>query len=90
MDIPQPTYPENYANTTPDTDPPLGVPSFSWSIVPGANIYRLQVDSEIGFNQPILLDITTRNTTFTSIILSELILRMVIGIGVCVWKILLR
>ncbi len=65
LDVPQPTYPLNFATTTPDSDPPLGVPSFSWSAVTGANIYRLQVDSEIGFNQPIYLDITTRNTTFT-------------------------
>ncbi len=65
LDIPQPVYPENYATTTPDTDPPLGVPSFSWSAVSGANVYRLQVDSEIGFNQPVTLDITTRSTSFT-------------------------
>lgn len=42
LDIPIPIYPVNYAITTPDTDPPLGVPSFSWSTVMGANIYRLQ------------------------------------------------
>lgn len=65
LDVPQPTYPDNFATTTPDSDPPLGVPSFYWSAVTGANVYRLQVDSEIGFNQPIYLDTTTRNITFT-------------------------
>jgi hypothetical protein len=65
LDIPIPTYPQNYAHTTPDSDPPLGVPSFSWSTVLGANVYRLQVDSENGFNQPIYLDISTRNSSFT-------------------------
>ena len=65
LDIPQPIYPENYADTTPDTNPPLGIPSFSWSIVSGATKYRLQVDSEIGFNTPIVLNITTQNTSYT-------------------------
>jgi hypothetical protein len=70
---PQPMYPTNYANTTPVTDPPLGIPAFSWSTVAGTNIYRLQVDSEIGFNQPINLDITTRNPTFTPYSIGHLI-----------------
>jgi hypothetical protein len=65
MDIPTPTYPDNGAVTTSDTDPPLGIPSFSWTSVSGANIYRLQVDNEIEFNHPIYMDITTPNTTFT-------------------------
>ena len=64
-DIPQPIYPENYANSTPITDPPLGVPSFSWSAVSGATKYRLQVDNDIGFNPPIVLNITTQNTAYT-------------------------
>lgn len=65
LDIPQPIYPENFTNSTPGTDPPLGVPSFSWSAVSGATKYRLQVDSEIGFNTPIVLNITTQNTAYT-------------------------
>ncbi len=65
LDVPVQIYPLNFANTTPDTDPPLGVPSFSWSTVMGANVFRLQVDSEIGFNYPIYMDITTRNITYT-------------------------
>jgi hypothetical protein len=44
---PNPIYPSNHAYTNPDTDPPLGIPSFNWSAVSGANSYRLQVDSEI-------------------------------------------
>jgi hypothetical protein len=65
LDIPQPIYPGNYATTTPDSDPPLGIPSFSWSAVSGATKYRLQVDSEIGFNTPIFLNITTKNRSYT-------------------------
>jgi hypothetical protein len=62
---PTPIYPINNTHTTPDTDPPLGIPSFAWSAVPGANVYRLQVDSDIFFSQPIFLDITTRNLSYT-------------------------
>ena len=65
LDIPLPIYPENYADTTSVTDPPLGIPSFTWSAVAGATQYRLQVDSEIGFNTPIVLNITTNNTSYT-------------------------
>ena len=61
---PVPTYPENDAITTSITDPPLGIPSFTWSAVVGANLYHLQVDRQIEFNQPIL-DMTTQNTTYT-------------------------
>jgi len=72
LDIPQPIYPDNYANTTPDSDPPLGIPSFSWSAVIGAKTYRLQVDSEIGFNDPIVMNITTSNTSYTPVSTSHL------------------
>ena len=64
-EIPQPLYPINYSETTPISDPPLGVPSFSWSAVAGATKYRLQVDSDIAFGTPIVLNITTSNTSFT-------------------------
>ncbi len=62
---PTPTYPADDATTTPDTDPPLGIPSFAWSTAPGAHLYRIQVDSEIGFNAPIFIDKTTHNLSFT-------------------------
>ena len=65
IDTPQPLYPQNFAITDPITDPPDGVPSFSWSSVTGANTYRIQVDGDIGFTQPITMDITTPNTSFT-------------------------
>src|SRR4030043_584495 len=65
IEVPQPAYPSNFSNTTPVTDPPLGVPSFSWSGVSGATKYRLQVDSEIGFNRQIVVNITTKNTFYT-------------------------
>ena len=65
LDVPQPIYPSDYSETTPVSDPPLGVPTFSWSAVTGAIKYRLQVDSEIGFNDPIVMNITTSNIPFT-------------------------
>jgi len=65
LDIPQPLYPDNYATTTSVSDPPLGIPSFAWSEVEGTIKYRLQVDSDIGFSVPIVLDITTSNTSYT-------------------------
>jgi hypothetical protein len=64
LDIPQPIYPSDFSFTTPITDPPLGVPSFTWLVVTGATKYRLQVDSEIGFKTPIM-NITTANTSYT-------------------------
>ena len=65
LDIPQPLYPADYAETTSLSDPPLGVPSFSWSAVSGATNYRLQVDTDIGFTLPIVMDVTTRNAAYT-------------------------
>jgi hypothetical protein len=62
---PQPIYPLDGAITTSITDQPQGVPSFIWQAVDGAAKYRLQVDSEINFNNPITMDIQTTNTTFT-------------------------
>ncbi len=63
--IPTPLYPKDYTTTTPATDPPLGVPSFSWSTIPDAMVYRLQVDNEVNFGLPIYLDITSSNNSFT-------------------------
>lgn len=71
LSAPIPMYPENDTITTPDTDPPLGIPSFSWTPVISATIYRLQVDTQINFSQP-TLDITTRNTTYTPFSLGHL------------------
>ena len=65
LSVPIPDYPDNYATTTSITDPPLGVPSFAWTAVDGATRYRLQADSDIGFGTPIVMDITTQNTTYT-------------------------
>jgi hypothetical protein len=65
LDIPQPIHPENFTHTTPFTDPPLAIPSFSWTAISGAKVYRLQVDNESGFNQPIFMDISTRNISYT-------------------------
>ena len=65
LDVPQPIYPGDYSDTTPVSDPPLGVPTFSWLAVTGAIKYRLQVDSEIGFNDPIVMNITSSNTSYT-------------------------
>ena len=62
---PQPFYPPDRAVTTSITDPPLGVPSFAWSGVIGATQYRVQVDDEMGFDNPIALDMLTSNPSFT-------------------------
>jgi hypothetical protein len=64
-DIPLPIYPENLRNTTALSDPPLGIPSFNWSPVPGAVVYRLQVDTDASFSYPVFLDITTHYTFYT-------------------------
>lgn len=63
--VPQPQYPIDYSNTTTLTNPPLGVPYFKWSGVSGASLYRLQVDNDPGFADPIILNTTTSNTSFT-------------------------
>ncbi len=65
LDIPQPVYPADYAATTVLTDPPVGVPSFAWSAVTGATNYRLQVDTDIAFTTPIVMDVTTNNPAYT-------------------------
>jgi len=65
LDIPQPVYPADYADTTVLTDPPLGIPSFAWTAVEGATNYRLQVDTDIGFTTPIVMDVTTNNNAYT-------------------------
>jgi len=63
LDVPQPIYPENYADTTPYTDPPLGIPLFQWSVVAGATKYRLQADNVSDFTTPIM-NITTQNSSY--------------------------
>jgi hypothetical protein len=72
LDVPQPIFPLNSSLTTSVTDPPLGVPSFSWTAVVGATDYRLQVDSDIGFGTPIVLNITTKNTSYTPALTAHL------------------
>ncbi len=69
--IPQPVYPADAAETTSITDPPIGAPSFRWSAVSGANVYRLQVDDDIALDTPVL-NITTRNTSYTPTVVSSL------------------
>ena len=61
---PVPIYPQNNANTTPATDPPLGVPTFTWAAVDGATKYRLQVDNDSDFSSTIM-NITTQNLSYT-------------------------
>lgn len=73
LEVPQPLRPYNNANTTPLSDPPLGVPTFSWLPVTGALVYRLQVDQESDFELPIVLDTITQNTTFTPASVAQLV-----------------
>jgi hypothetical protein len=62
---PNPIYPPYNAFTNPETDPPYGLPSFTWSSVPGATMYRIQMDTEIGFNYPLVLDEQTHNLSYS-------------------------
>ncbi len=71
-DVPQPIYPDVDAITTTETDPPLGIPSFRWSPVAGANIYRIQVANDIAFASKVI-DNTTRNTSFTPSLVQHLL-----------------
>ena len=48
----------------PGDTPPLAIPEFKWSAVPGATIYRFQISGDSAFTVNIV-DITTTNTTFT-------------------------
>jgi hypothetical protein len=44
--------------------PPGAIPYFEWEPVPGALTYRIQIDDQIGFNEPVLYNVTTPNTRY--------------------------
>jgi len=56
--------PTDALTTTVADTPPLGIPEFEWTAVPGATSYRLQVSSDIAFTTTIV-NITTPNITYT-------------------------
>ncbi len=67
VESPHLIYPGNNTSTTPESDPPTGMPDFAWSAVLEANQYRLQVADNLGFNSP-AVDISTWNTTYSPLL----------------------
>jgi hypothetical protein len=69
VDVPAPLSPADGAITTVSSDPPLGIPEFSWTAVAGATRYRLQVTQSIaGFSDATqTFDVTTSNTRYTPV-----------------------
>ncbi|HQE91179.1 MAG TPA: hypothetical protein PLH19_06445 [Anaerolineae bacterium] len=53
--------------------PPTAVPLFVWEPVTGATQYRLQIDDQIGFNEPLLYNVTTSNIRYIPIQNSNLL-----------------
>ncbi|HLF26772.1 MAG TPA: hypothetical protein VJG32_10575 [Anaerolineae bacterium] len=56
--------PSNGVVTTVASYPPAAAPYFQWQSVSGAATYRIQIDSEIGFSDPIQYNVTTPNTQY--------------------------
>lgn len=52
------------AQTTGESDAPLGVPKLAWQPVPEATQYRVQVSASAGFADPVVNQ-TTYATTYT-------------------------
>ena len=64
LDAPILIAPTDGSTTTVVDTPPLGIPEFGWTAVPGATSYRLQVSTDIAFTSTIV-NITTPNKTYT-------------------------
>lgn len=64
LDAPVPLNPPNGTQTTVNNYPPLAIPTFEWSSVAGAIVYRLEIANNIGFS-PVHLSVTTANTRYT-------------------------
>lgn len=65
--IPQPSSPEDGTQTTSQNFPPLGIPSFEWSQVSGASLYRIEVSQNQNFSPPVFSTITAY-TRYTPIL----------------------
>ena len=63
-DQPDPFQPADGAHTTGATDPPLGVPTFSWAPGDLASRYHIQVSTSAGFSSTVV-DKDTYTTSFT-------------------------
>ncbi len=55
-------YPPDGLIATVENHPPTAMPFFAWEAVPGAATYRIQIDGEIGFNEPVEYDKTIPHT----------------------------
>lgn len=64
LGAPTPLSPADGTVTTTTSNPPLGIPEFNWSPVPGATSYRLQISGNIGFTT-LAVNITTPNPRYT-------------------------
>src|SRR5438067_871266 len=64
IDAPTLLSPADLTTSNTGNYPPLGIPEFSWSAVSGANTYRVQWSSDIGF-ATIPFEAVTVNTTYT-------------------------
>lgn len=56
--------PEDGAQATPLSDPPVGMPTLRWSPVPGATRYQVQISASQAFGQ-VLVDKATAATAYT-------------------------
>jgi hypothetical protein len=56
-----PTFGET---ATVENYPPGAIPYFEWEPVSGAATYRIQIDDQIGFNEPLLYNQTTPNNRY--------------------------
>ncbi|MBN1877163.1 MAG: hypothetical protein JXA33_23270 [Anaerolineae bacterium] len=64
-------HPPDNIETTVDNYPPTGMPYFEWEPMEGAITYKLQIDGEIGFNQPIDYEISTPDTRHIPLLLDK-------------------
>lgn len=67
---PQPLSPADQTQTSSQNYPPLGIPSFEWSQVPGASLYRIEVSQNLEFS-PLVLSVSTPYTRYTPILEPE-------------------
>jgi hypothetical protein len=68
-EAPTPLSPADESLATVANYPPLAIPQFSWTSIPGTTIYRIQFSQDIGFATH--FDYTTANTIFTPIAVSK-------------------
>ena len=68
LDAPIPIAPAEGTETTINNYAPVAIPTVSWQPVEGAITYRIQFDTDIGFTDPIAVQVVTANTQYTPIV----------------------